>query len=139
MTIIMSYRTTPRSGLFETMILQHNTITKWSNQKYMSYVYFKSMHYRCRYLKPFGTAEKNENSVSKECILTLFGTAEIFVIIMSLKHVLWRYWKRFGTAEKSLKTMSLKHAFWRRTLVETVWNSRKNENNVSKECILMLF
>jgi len=28
MTIIMSYRTSPRSGLFETMILQQNTITK---------------------------------------------------------------------------------------------------------------
>ena len=28
MTIIMSYRTSPRSDLFETMILQQNTITK---------------------------------------------------------------------------------------------------------------
>ena len=71
--------------------------------------------------------------------LKRFGTAEIFVITMSLKHALWRYWKRFGITEKSLKTMSLKHAFWRRTLVETVWNCRFFLNNVSKECILMVF
>ena len=111
----MSYRASPRSVMFETMILQHNTITISSNQKYMSDVYFKSMHYRWRYLKPFGTAEKNENSVSKACTVTVFETiwtAEIFVITMSLKHVLWRYLKRFGTAEKSFKTMSLKNAFW---------------------------
>jgi len=32
MTIIMSYRTTPRSDLFKTIILQPITITKLSNQ-----------------------------------------------------------------------------------------------------------
>jgi len=39
MTISMRYRTSPRSGLFETMILHKNTITKWSNQKYVMYSY----------------------------------------------------------------------------------------------------
>jgi len=32
MTIIKRYRTSPRSGLFETIILYQNTITKWSNK-----------------------------------------------------------------------------------------------------------
>ena len=38
-SIIMSYRWSPRSGLFKTMILQQHTITKWSNQKYVMYSY----------------------------------------------------------------------------------------------------
>jgi len=43
---------------------------------------------------------KNENNVSKECILTPFEMAEIFLITMSLKHALRQYFKWFWTAEK---------------------------------------
>ena len=37
MTFIISYRTSLRSGLFETMILQHNTITKSEVRDVYSY------------------------------------------------------------------------------------------------------
>ena len=137
MTIIMSYRISPRSGLYETMILQQNTITKWSNQKYV--MYSRGMHsngivetiWNCRehfknnvskactlvlFETSWNCREKNENNVSKECILTLFetiGKCRIILKTMSLKHALWRYLKRFGTAENKMKTMSLTHALWR--------------------------
>jgi len=35
----MSYRTSLRFGLFETMILQQNTIAKINDQKYVMYSY----------------------------------------------------------------------------------------------------
>ena len=44
----------------------------------------------------------------------------------------------FGTAEKTLKTiMSLKHAFWR--YLKWFGTAEKNENNVSKACVLTRF
>ena len=58
-----SYRTSPRSGMFETMLLQQNTIAKWSNQKFdlELQIKMKTMslkHAPWRYLKRFGTAKK---------------------------------------------------------------------------------
>ena len=64
------------------------------------------------YLERFVTREHFKNKVSKECILTLFGTSEIKKKT-SLKNALWYYFTRFGTtSETILKTRSLKHAFW---------------------------
>jgi len=91
MTIIMSYRTSPRSDLFETMILQQNATTKWSNKKYVMYSYqgqcLKNAFWM--YLNRFETAEMNsdsiwkdwelqksfENNVSKACTVTVFEKA----------------------------------------------------------------
>ena len=58
---------------------------------------------------------------------------------MPLKYAFRRYLRRFGTAENILKTMSLKHEFWPLMVVETDWNCRRNENNVSKAYILTVF
>ena len=63
--------------------------------------------WKCRFV----VVENNDN---KELwrYLKRFGTEEIVLKTMFLKHAFWRYWNRFGTEEKRLKTMSLKHAFW---------------------------
>ena len=66
------------------------------------------------YLKRFGSSEKkNENNVSKACILTLkrFWNSEK-MLKRSLKREFWHYLKRSVTSENLLKTRSLKRAFW---------------------------
>ena len=138
----MRYRTSPRSGLFETMILHQNTITKWS--KYLMCRYPSNVSKVCM-LMIFETIwncrDHFENIVSKACTLAVLETisnCKANFKTMSLKHALWRYLKRFGTAEKlfenndgkwcimatdgswndlelqtKMKTISLKHALWR--------------------------
>ena len=59
---------------------------------------------------------KNENNVSKVCVLKVFETSwncREKLRTMSLKNAFWHFLKRFGTVEFILKTMSLKHAFLR--------------------------
>ena len=56
---------------------------------------------------------------------------------MSLKRAFWRYLKRFGTAEKNENIVSKACVL---TVFETIWNSREIDgNNVSKACILVVF
>ena len=52
---------------------------------------------------------------------------------MSLKHAFWRYLKRFGTAEKNENNVSKACIL---SVVKTIRNCRENINNVSKACIL---
>ena len=91
--------TSPRSGLFETMILQQNTITKWSNQKYMMNSYqdrVSNFYYVCIrtvFETIWNCREHFENNVSKVCTVTVFET-------------IWN-------CRKHLKTIHLKHAIWR--------------------------
>ena len=59
--------------------------------------------------------EKHENNASKACIPTRFETiwkCRFVVVENNANKELWRYLKRFGTEEIVLKTMFLKHAFW---------------------------
>ena len=117
MTIIMSYRTSPRSGLFKTIILQQNTITKWSNQKYVVYSYQGQCLLKNAflwYLKRFG--------ISKNIWKT-----------MSLKNAFWQRLKRFGIAEIFLKTMPVNNAFWR--YLERIENFEINLLNVPSDGI----
>jgi len=120
MTIIMSYRASPRSGLFETIILQSQLPNDQIRRTW------------CMVTR---------GNVSKACILTLFETIwncrKLFENNMSLKHAFWPYLKRFGTAENILKTMSLKHAFWQYS--KPFGTAEKNENKVSKACTMTEF
>ena len=104
--------------------------------------------------------KKNENNVSKACILTLikmFMKCRILLQTMSQKHAFWQYLKILGNAKyfhnnvskaciltvfetiwncrEKMKPMSPKHAFF--------WNVSEMQtfcaNNVSKACILTLF
>ena len=113
----MSYRTSPRSGLFETMILHQNTTTKWS--KYLMYRYPGNVSKICM-LMIFETIwncrDHFENIVSKACTLAMLETisnCKANFKTMSLKHALWRYLKRFGTAENPLKIRTVNGVFWR--------------------------
>ena len=66
-----------------------------------------------RYLKQFGTAEKNLKT-------------------KTVKGAFWRHLNQFGTAENFLKTRTLNGASF-----ETIWNCRHNfENKDAKWCIL---
>jgi len=75
-------------------------------------------------LKRFGTAEKNENNVSKSCVLTLFeriwNCREKFENSVS-KACILMVLKRFGTAEKILKTLIVFKACIL-TVIETIRN-----------------
>ena len=64
-----------------------------------------------RYLKRCGTAEKkNENNVSKECILTLFETADFLCESNVSKTFILTVFEKIGNCRNLLTTMSLKHA-----------------------------
>ena len=66
MIITMSYSASQRSGLFETMLFQQNTIAKWSNQKYMMYIATRGNVSKAGIVRIFQTIwncrKKNENN-----------------------------------------------------------------------------
>ena len=86
--------------------------------------------HNCQMIKSevrFGIADKNENNVSKACIMTVFETiwnCKEKMKTMSLTHALGRYFKRFGTAEKKENKDGKRCIV---TIFQTIWNCRKKK------------